>query len=324
MQNKHLFLVAPAALLAACGSDDSPTATPTPTATQTGSSISYIAFEELQGAQTFESACAVLDVSDDPNSPAAEGVFAFAEADGLEFDLSEDQQTWSITGDTLNLTFGPDDLRDSGDDDIILYQRQIASGFIQTFGLTDPDLDDGVGDDDAEFLRLAGLQVERTDDRVKNYTCIIGVPIDAADTLPAQSFSFDDLEGFGVLYRIEDGDDVVEYLLDDTEAEVEIDRGQGRLRIQLDLEGEFSPNNAGSGDGDEFGTFTADIAFNANPRDFRGPLLDPNQNEVGEFAGVFFGPEGSELGIVYSADSTDEDGQPISFVGAVIEDRDDD
>lgn len=324
MKPRNLVLVAPAALLVACGSDETPTATPTPSATQTGSAISYTAFEELQGAQTFQSACAVLDVTDDPASPAAEGVFSFAEAAGLEFDLSDDQQTWTITGDTLDLVFGPADLRDNGDDDIILYQRQIASGFIQTFALTDPDLDDGVGDDDAEFLRLTGLQVERSDDRVKNYTCVIGVPIDAADTLPSDSFSFDDLEGFGVLYRTEAGSVVVEYLLDDTEAEVEIDRAQGRLRVTLDLEGEFSSNNAGTGDGDEFGIFTADIPFNGDPRDFAGPLLDTDQNEVGEFTGVFFGPEGGELGIVFSADSTDESGLPISFIGAVIEDRDDD
>ena len=302
-------------LLSACGGDDSPPPA-TQTSTQSGASISYTEFEALEGAQSFLSSCAVLNVSDSPDAPEALGVFSFGEAEGLTFDLSDDQEIWTITGDTLDLEFGPADLRDSGDDDVVLYQRQIASGFIQVFALTKPD--------HAEFLRIAGLQVERSDDLVNNYTCVIGVPIDAADTLPSGSFSYDDLEGFGVLYRTEADDSVTEFIIDETDAAVEIDRGQGRLRLSLELEGEFSPNNQGSGDDDEFGTFTADIPFTGNPRDFTGPLLDENDVEVGEFSGVFFGPEGSEVGVVFSADSTDEDGRPISFIGAVIEDRDDD
>lgn len=322
MKRKTLLASASLILLSACGGDEAAPVNQPPT--QAPATISYTEFAALQGAQSFLSSCAVLNVSDSPDAPDALGVFSFGEASGLTFDLSNDQETWTITGDTLDLEFGPADLRDSGDDDVILFQRQIASGFIQMFALTKPDLDDGVGDDDAEFLRIAGLQVERSDDQVNNYTCVIGVPIDASDTLPASSFSYDDLEGFGVLYRTETDDSVTEFIIDETDAEVEIDRTQGRLRLSLDLEGEFSPNNQGNGDDEEFGSFSADIPFNGNPRDFTGPLLDENGVEVGEFSGVFFGPEGSEIGVVFSADSNDEDGNPISFVGAVIEDRDDD
>lgn len=317
------LLMLPLLLTAACGSDEM--ATTITTSTQGPSSVDYTPFALLQRPQDFESTCAVIDVTDTAD---AEGVIDFGDVNGLVFLQSAPPESWSITGDTLDLTFDVDDLRDNGDDDIVIYQQQAPSGFIQTFAITRPDLDDGIGDDDAEFIRIAGLQVERADGQVKNYTCLIGVPLLQEDALPTDSFSFDDLEGFGVLYVEDPAAGVIEYLLDETEGEVEIDRDQGRLRLEIDVEGDLSPNNQNLdpnvADSDEFGVFTADISFTGNPRDLSGEILDENLNSVGEFSVVFFGPQGGEVGVVFSVDSLDSSGRPISFVGSIIEDRDDD
>lgn len=313
-------LVAPLALLTACGGGDSAPPpisgpSPTPTASPTPTPVSYTPFSELQGSQLFESTCAVLNLTD---NPVAEGIIPFARQDGVRFSyiasfsFSEDEDSWRITGDTLDLRFTPDDRRPQQSDEVVIYTVQIASLAIQIFLFVTPEIE-GTS---AEYARLGAMTITRFDDQQKVYDCAFGVPLDDGDTLPDTSVSYALTRASGTLYRDPDAPDTERIFLSGTGGSLDLDRTQGRLRLSLDLRG--VPSQDPDSSEEDLGKFTADIPLSGNPESFAGPLLDSTLREVGQFSGVFFGPQGTEIGVVFSANAQDEAGRPVSFSGSIF------
>ncbi|MGB7409496.1 MAG: hypothetical protein WA908_13410 [Pontixanthobacter sp.] len=310
--------VAMMGLLSACGGEETArppggvsVPAPTPTPAPTPPPVSYTSYAQLEGDQSFQSTCAVLRIR---NGIEAEGVLSFGQNDGVVFEytsqsrFSKDQAEWSITGDTLDLIFTSRDLRPS-DDNVLLYAVQIVTNFIQVFAIQNPQYDD----DAAEYVRATIMQIQRFDRQVKNYYCVLGVPLKSQDRLPSVDFGFDGLVGRGTLYREEGGARPAQYFLGTTSGTAKFDRSRGRFTLELDLTGDLETDNQMQTE--QFGNFTGDISLVGNPRQFEGPLLDRNGRAVGEFSGVFFGPQGTELGIVYSANARDRTNRSISFGG---------
>lgn len=291
-----------------------PTGTSTPTPTPSASSSptpapSYTKYADLTGDRSFASTCAPLTTS---SSPVVAGA-ATLPGQGLIMAFNSAASTWSISGDGVNLLFGPADADPATPSGGQFYLKTGTGGTdrlrIQQGGVG------GVGP--TEYARIVNV-VTNVIGQARNYTCIIGVPTVVTDVPAATTVSYRaGFGGSGYVSSPGTGATTV-YSLGKSVVSIEGNRVTGKVTLTLRLIG----TPPGGGADVELGTVTGTADVDATTGGYYGTTWTSSTLTVsfGQFSGRFFGPQRLETEAVISL--TADAGGPTPFtvrtVGSVI------
>ena len=301
--------IALALALAACGGGGSsstpttgggatptptPTATPTPTPTPT-SSITYTKYDDLSAAQTFQSACASL-----PRSGGSYiGAFATAFGEGLSFAYDPGAKSYRVTGDTHDLTFQAADIVFE-DGNGRRYEKPNATSGLDYLSIYNP----GFTVSRTEYARFGYVQTTRPDGQVDLYRCVLGMATSLSDPLPSGTKTYSQLFTVGNLFVVNGGSTQVSNAGAST-VTFSANPATGAITLGIALKG------AAGGTTTNFFDVTGSTTIDGSKQDFSGLLLDGSSTVVGQFGGWFFGPSGTEVGIVWSVNSRQPDGSDV-------------
>ena len=316
MKLKFAALCAPIAMLAACGGGDSappptggggPTPSPSPSPSPTPS-ISYTAFDDLTGDQVFNTACAEgIDIQRTNTIALFDEDFTFAFAAASE--------TWTIAGESregpINTSFGPADITEEDPGVLVLYQRPSPTGGpSEIFAFGTPQWPNA----DPQYVRGAFLQSERDNGSVASFNCVFGVPTDLNDELPTSTVTYNqESEVFGSLLEITGpaGNEIfTSYDLAPTTMTVSADPTTLEVSFDIDLRGFEVTFDATTGDRivstdvTSFGVYTGEaFVSDEGKQTLRGGNLfrDGAVQLFAPATGWFFGPQGEEIGLVFTA-----------------------
>lgn len=271
-----------------------PTATisPTPTPTSTPAP-SYTKYADLTGDRTLTSSCTALIGGASPPD-----VFpATQPGQGLSFAYTAATQNWMVTGDGVNLSFGPAEVDPTTPANGQFYLKTGPEGTdrlrIQQTGIT------GVGP--LEYARLVTVFTNLIG-RPRSYTCMIGVPTLVTDIPAATSLTYRASFG-GSGYVTSRGGTTALYSLGKTTVTLEANRITGKVTLSLHLIGTSSAGGADVDLGTVTGTADIDPATGGYyGTSWTSPTLNVN---FGQFSGRFYGPQGleTEVAITLVADS---------------------
>lgn len=296
-----------ALILAACsggggtvsGGGGSTTPSPTPTATASPTptpspSPTYTKYADLTGDRTFPSSCTVLITNQSPPNLGS----ATLPGQGLSFAYTAAAQSWAVTGDGVNLNFGPGDVDPASPASGQFYLKAGAGGTdrlrIQQAGIT------GVGP--LEYARIVSV-ITNVGGQPRNYTCIIGTPTLVTDVPAATSVTYRAAYGGSAYVTPIGGGATTLYSLGKTGVSLDANRTTGKVTLSLHLIG--TPI-AGGADVD-FGTVTGTADIDPATGAYYGTSWTGTTPTVsfGQFSGRFYGPQGleTELAITLIADS---------------------
>lgn len=321
-------IVALALTLAACGgggststppatggSGGTPTPTPAPTPTPTPTPVTYTAFNDLSGDQTFGAACAKgASIAQDQQ------VIRFDE--GFTFSFTEANETWTIAGEapdgSFDTMFGPNDIVQSQPGILTLYQRANSSGMgaSELFAFGVPQWPTAT----ATYVRGGFVQSTLSNGAVGSYNCVFGVPTLLEDELPSQVINFtQEIDAAGTLV-VFSGTSSTSFDLAPTTFEVSADPTTGEVTLAFQLRGtefSFDPNTGeriDSTDVVDLGTLNGNATVSDQEQVIVGDLTaGSNSSLSGLFSGWFFGPQGVEIGITVSGREQRTDGSNVSF-----------
>lgn len=257
------------------------TPTPSPSTSPTPAP-SYSKFAELAGDRSFTSACGRLDGAASPIvNPAS------LPTDGLSFAYVSATQTWTVTGDGVNLSFGPADVDPATPAGGQFYLKPGAGGTdrlrIQLPGIA------GVGPMDYARTASVTTNVFGTS---RTYSCVIGVPTLVTDVPAATAVTYRAALG-GTGYRIPPGGGATtNYSLGKSTVALDANRVTGKVTAVINLIG----TPAGGGADVDFGTITGTADIDPATGGYYGAnWTSPTLNVIfGAFSGRFFGPQGIE------------------------------
>lgn len=319
MPNLRFGVALCALALAACGGGgDSSTPPPTGgggggggTPTPTPPAITYTAFNNLTGDRTFRTACA-LGANNSQNFQTS----VFNDPGGITFSFAEASQIWTNASNggfgEFSETFGPADLVENIPGVRTFYQRADPnSGFTERFVFGTPQWPSAT----ADYVRGAFFQSSNGG----SFNCVFGVPTQTDDRLPTSTITYSpQLDAFGTLVNF-NGQTATTYDLDPTTGTITADPVTGIVTISVNLRGfEFSfdanGNRVDSSVITEFGTTTGQAQVTQGAQGFLAQMEKANGiGFVAAASGWFFGPQGEEIGIVFSGRESLVDGSNVSF-----------
>lgn len=265
-----------------------PAPTPSPTATATPGPT-YSTYAQLAGNQTFQSACASLNLSGGsppPPNPAT------GFGDGLLLNYTAASDSYAITNDGLNLSFGPADVDPAAPVGVRSYVRTEPSGFRQRFTIGTP-APGGVG---ADYVRGLFLTTQRFGATLQ-YQCVFGVPTLLTDRPTESSVSFARFNVGGSAYVTPASGAQQVYSLANSVVTLNVNLTTGEVRTTLRLIGNLAGPGGLSPTTTELGTFTGTAGFDATRQSYYGQLTSTDrQSQFSYFGGWFFGPQGREAG----------------------------
>lgn len=299
--------------LGACGGGGSAPPTggsgPSPAPSPSPPPVTYTAYDDLTGSQTFPSACAAVRFE----NGHAIALPAQNYGDGLTFE-TVDNATWQITGDTYELEFNENDLRPNSTDLISIYVRQIASLALQIYVFSKPNNEGSV----ARYVRKGSISAQRFDGTHRQYECAFGVPTDPNDLFAARTYQFDGYSASAFAFVKRSDGSTEEYLLDRSAVRLRVVR-QSALEVTLNLRGQrVNAPDGTNGDPVAFDTITGQAALGRAPAAFRGDLVNADNAAIGSFSGQFFGPRAGEIGVAYNTTFFLADGAEVVVNGSVF------
>lgn len=332
MKRWHFGVSFCALALAACGGgggSSSPpatagggTATPAPAPAPTPPPITYTAFDDLTGDQTFMTACAAgasTEFTVDANAFSATGF--------VTIDRSASGDTFTVSGGTrageVNTTFRPEDIVQDEPGVLTLFQRPTtANGLTEVLAFGTPQWPTTT----AQYVRGAFFLALSETGIPVGQNCIFGVPTELNDELPTSTITYTmeiDAAGSAVTATSTAGPIQKAFNLAPTTFTISADPTTGVVSYTIDLKGfEQSAGPDGlpvdSTEVTEFGTYTGSAnvggAAGEEAQFFAGDLL--KEGAIGlnaQTSGWFFGPQGIEVGVVVSGTEQLVDGSFISF-----------
>ena len=336
MKLKFAALCAPIAILAACGGGDSappptggggPTPSPSPSPSPTPS-ISYTAFDDLTGDQSFRTACTIIETN---GGGFATGFAASTRSDFAPLSFTEATETWSIElaapGDDTR-SFGPSDLIADPPEGRIAYERANAGGGTDAFTVTLSDF----GSISFDYLRGTDFIGNRNTGAFIGLPCVFGVPTVLEDTLPTGGVAYTEVTVTGAAFVVDRTSGLVTttYELSESIATLSADApADDEINTTINLRGrEILPNGDLSDTvvdfrsyGNGFSAINTEIGSDSVERgEFQGAFEFGGSSQIGaEYIGWFFGPEGVEAGYAFSIryfeDGTNNE---LFFLGQVL------
>lgn len=328
--NRLRYGVALCALaLAACGGDGGSAPPPatgggagggggTPTPTPTPSAITYTAFNDLTGNQTFSTACAI-----GANATQAIGFSIFSDTGGITYSFAEADETWTNASNgtfgEFSETFGPADIIENAPGVRTFYQRlNPAGGLSDIFVFGAPQWPTA----SADYVR--GSFFQSSDGG--GFNCVFGVPTVLEDDLPSTTITYSqEIDAAGTLVNFPSqsgagfGPTAKSFDLSPSTFTVTANPTTGVVSISADIRGfEFTFDANGNRiDGTEiteFGTMTGDAQVTDTEQTLFADMFNPSAvNFLANASGWFFGPQGEEIGIVFSGSQSQTDGSVVSF-----------
>lgn len=304
-----------ALLLSACWADDqSGTVIVRPTAETPGgftlastlAAPTYTKFADLTGDQAFTSACVFL-------SPLP-AVVSLPDQ-GLAFSYTDATQTWAISGDGQNLSFGPADVDPSAPAGQPVYAKPGIDSFINRLRIQTPGIG-GIGP--LEYARTA-LVGSNSTGTTKNYTCVIGVPTLVTDVPPTST----------VPYTAAYSGSVSRTILGAGGGTTSMSLGWSPITLSADLlTGQVTLTfhliaTPASGPNIDLGTVTGVADIDPATGGYYGTTWSSATltSITGQFSGSFFGPQGKETALVLSLSATSASTSPaytLRTTGTVV------
>ena len=243
----------------------------------------------------------------------------------ITYSFAEAAQNWMVTGDTItnqfNLSVGPTDI--SQDDPVVqtLYLRPSATGGpSEIFVLGTPQWPTAV----ADFVRGSFFQT----DTGLSFNCVFGVPTRLDDPLPSSTITYSqEIDAAGTLVAFS-GQTAASFDLAASTFTITADPTRGNVVISVDVKGnEFSfdanGNRIDSPDVTGFGTIEGAAFAAGNEQSLFADLSKATGLSFsGAVSGWFFGPQGEEIGLVFSGREQLTDGSQVSFSFGITAQRD--
>ncbi len=266
----------------------SPTPTPTPTASPSPTpAATYTRFDDLFADRSFQSACSGFILPGQP--PAVLPVTNFGQ--GLFFNFISTPQVFAIGGDGVSISFNGQDIDASAPVGVLAYVRTIG-GDTDRFSISRP-APGGIGLDYARFASVATPRAGTT----RLYQCVIGVPTLTTD-LPTTASGVYPRSVIGATAYVRDTASARPYSTGRSTITVAADFVARRVTVTGALVG--TPLGV-AGPDIPLGSFTATGDINPITGNFTAPLTSSDRTVTGSISGRFFGPQGSEVGIAFSA-----------------------
>ncbi len=323
-----------AVVLAACGGGDGSSNSSTPPATGGGGggtggggggtptppppAITYTAFNDLTGDQSFQTACAI-----GANSMQTFAFSLFSDAGGISYSFAEAGETWTNTSNGafggFSETFGPSDIVEDEPGVRTFYQRQNPAGVLSDiFVFGTPQWPNATPD----YVRGSFFQSSEGG----AFNCVFGVPTLLEDDLPSSTVTYSqETDAAGTLVTFPGqsgagfGPTATSFDLSPTAFTVTANPDTGVVTISVDIRGvEFSfdadGNRVDGTDITEFGTMTGEAQVTDTEQTLFADMFNPDGiNFIASASGWFFGPQGEEIGIVFSGRQSLADGSAVSF-----------
>lgn len=284
-----------------------PTPSPSTGVTPTPSpSPSYTKFADLTGDLSFPTTCTSITIS----SPVIARPATLPD-EGLAIRYSAAAQSWTVTGDGIDLTFVPSERDTSAPATSMAY---VKPGSPTTRFSVSPT---GPSTALTEYLRNVTLT-----HMGHIYSCVTGVKTVVTDRPPASQIAFPTVRAGGYLFRTPVfGSVSTQYNLEATVSTYNVDLATGKVTFTIRLT--VTPFPVGSASEVDLGTVTAVADIDSATGAFYGTTVtSPDFTTImyGQFSGRFFGPQGKESGFVLSMFAERADGfrYSVSFRGAAL------
>lgn len=290
----------------------SPTPTPTPTPSPTPSptpapspppvaGASYVRYADVFTSRTSQSACSGLILQGQP--PAIMPATAYGA--GLTFRFVATPQVYSISGSGgLSIGYAGRDVDPAAPGTELAYLRTIDAG-VERFSISRP-APDSVG---LDYVRLAAVSTPALG-APRLYQCVIGVPTLTGD-VPAAGIVGYPRSQVGAIVYVRDQP----YAISPGSAAVTVDFAARTATVDFSLVG--TPMGAGGPD-IAIGSFIASGAIDPATGSFTGTVASGDRSVSGTATGRLFGPQGSELGIVFSATGPETGAQAAFAMAGTI------
>ena len=290
-----------------------PAPTPSPTPTPTPTPAGYVTYDELTGSREFNSGCGNLFGTQNTSTEGF-GIYPTnPEALSHRYDAPTD--SWQIrgfardnaSGPEYTYLFGPSDLEAGSTRAATMYRKNDANGFPTLYSIVKRAL----GATDAQYVRETRLVAKPGANKIDIH-CVIGVPTQAADTLPSGSFSYTSSAVAGTALSA-----TTDYDLAESTATYSLSGGGLQRTATLNLVGRAITPSGLSATRTNLGTLTVQSAVDPSIKLIFGALATSNGDRIGTIGGNFFGPQGIELGYGF-AGTTTLSGVIVQFGGTVI------
>lgn len=297
------------------GSTNNPAPAPTPTPTP---SITYQKYTELTGNQDFQSGCAGLYNASELIFHQGFGYYPTIPS-SLVQNYDAASSTWTVEGQEpfgveFSYQFGPADLHPSSTDQLQRYERVDGNGFNTRYSIYARDF----GGTYAEYVRSSRLFARPLDGGALNdIYCVFGVPTDLDDSYPTSSFDYPAISLGGTAF-VRGGAANGQYDLTESVVTLNVNPNTGEVKPTMQLVGRLFTPSGLADERTQLGTYTGTAEVDGTMVGFSSYLESSDRAYgISQFGGWFFGPQGKEVGFVFSLMATQPDGGEITATGAI-------
>lgn len=285
-----------------------PVTSPTPTP-----AIDYPLFDDLAGSRAFLAGCGNLFGTSNTSS---EWMGRYPDnPEALAHDYDADSDSWTIAGiarDDSNgpeysYTFGPED-RDPGSTDAVTRYGFIdGNGSPVVFTLAKPML----GGSAAQYVRQTRLVAKPGSNKIDIH-CVIGVPTEDADSIPAGNIAYGD---FAISGTATSGSKV--YDLGESTATWSGNGTSLQFTTSVTLVAREVTASGLSETRIQLGTYNTPYGWlNLPNKFFSGALFNSDGGNSGTFGGGLFGPQASEIAYGFSGNAV-AGGMSFQYAGTL-------